>query len=221
VLDLGCGPGVVALALAPFAGEVVGVDPEPEMLRMAAQNAAAAGVKLRLVQGSSYDLGPQLGTFRLVAMGRSFHWMDRADTLRRLNGMIEPEGAVVLVDDDHPMLPDNAWLPAFKALIERYAEGDADRVTRKSVGWVRDEAMLLDSPFGRLERIAIIDRRRTPVERFVDRALSMSSTTRERLGGRADELADEMRAAMGEAATDGLVTEVVESSALLARRRGP
>jgi methylase of polypeptide subunit release factors len=32
VLDLGCGPGTVAIALASYAGEVVAVDVEPAMI---------------------------------------------------------------------------------------------------------------------------------------------------------------------------------------------
>jgi Methylase involved in ubiquinone/menaquinone biosynthesis len=82
VLDLGCGPGQLALALAPHAGEVVAVDPEPEMLRIAAENAAAAGLEIRFVEGSSADIGPGLdlgpGRFHLAVIGRAFHWMDRA-----------------------------------------------------------------------------------------------------------------------------------------------
>ena len=35
VLDLGCGPGMLAGAFAPLAGEVIAMDPEPEMLRIA------------------------------------------------------------------------------------------------------------------------------------------------------------------------------------------
>ena len=35
VLDLGCGPGQLAIAFGFFAGEVVGVDPEPQMLAVA------------------------------------------------------------------------------------------------------------------------------------------------------------------------------------------
>jgi 2-polyprenyl-3-methyl-5-hydroxy-6-metoxy-1,4-benzoquinol methylase len=58
VMDLGCGPGQIAMALAPFAGEVVGIDPEPEMLAVAAETAERAGVRVALQQGSSYDLGP-------------------------------------------------------------------------------------------------------------------------------------------------------------------
>ncbi len=36
-----------------------------------------------LKQASSYDLTAEMGPFRLVAIGRAFHWMDRAATLRR------------------------------------------------------------------------------------------------------------------------------------------
>jgi hypothetical protein len=42
------------------------------MLDAAARAAPAAQVKLKLIQGSSSDLGPHLGRFQMVVMGRSF-----------------------------------------------------------------------------------------------------------------------------------------------------
>ena len=42
-------------------------------------------------------------------MGRSFHWMDRVDTLKRLERLIEPAGAVALFNDSAPAIPANAW----------------------------------------------------------------------------------------------------------------
>jgi tRNA/tmRNA/rRNA uracil-C5-methylase (TrmA/RlmC/RlmD family) len=83
LLDLGCGPGFLALAFAPWFEAVVGMDPEPEMLAAAEAEARAAGITRALVLGGSEDLGPHLGRFRLVTMGRSFHWMDRDRTLVR------------------------------------------------------------------------------------------------------------------------------------------
>jgi ubiquinone/menaquinone biosynthesis C-methylase UbiE len=94
VLDLGCGPGQIALGFAPYARSVTAMDPEPEMLRVAAAAAQAAGQDIRLVEGSSFDLTPELGSFHLVAIGRAFHWMDRQDTLTRLDRMVGPGGAV-------------------------------------------------------------------------------------------------------------------------------
>jgi SAM-dependent methyltransferase len=218
VLDLGCGPGQLALAFAPFVGQVIGIDPEPEMLLIAHNEAAQAGLPIEFRMGSSHDLPADLGLFRLVVIGRAFHWMDRQDTLLRLDGMIEPGGAVVLFGDDHPQVPDNRWRETFERLIDRYAEADTARAARRTPGWLSHETVLLDSPFPHLERISVIERRNTPVERIVDRALSLSSVSHGVIGARADDLARELREAMVEFARDGLVTEVVESEALIARR---
>ena len=221
VLDLGCGPGPLALAFAPLVGEVVGIDPEPEMLRIARETAARAGLRIEFREGSSRDLGADLGTFRVVVIGRAFHWMDRQETLLRLDRTIEPGGSVVLFRDDHPKVPDNRWVDTFERLIDCYAEAEAARAGRRAPGWLSHEAVLLDSPFPHLERISVIERRTTPVEHFVDRALSLSSVSSGQIGARADDLARAMGDAMAAFAQDGLVTEVVESEALIARRLAP
>jgi SAM-dependent methyltransferase len=218
VLDLGCGPGQLALAFAPFAGQVLGLDPEPEMLRVAREQADRAGRSVEFRLGSSADLAPDLGRFHLVVIGRAFHWMDRDETLVRLDRIIEPGGALALFGDDHLAVPDNRWCTVFDALIDRYAAGDAARAQWRAPEWRRHEAVLLGSPFPDLERIGVVERRQTPLERFVDRALSLSSVSPDRIGPRADELAREVREAMTGFARDGQVTEVVESQALLARR---
>lgn len=127
VLDLGCGPGPLALAFAPLVGEVVGIDPEPEMLRVAREEAARAGHRIEFREGTSRELGADLGTFGLVVIGRAFHRMDREETLLRLDRIVEPGGAIALFGDDHPEVPDNRWGETFGRLIDRYAEGDAVR----------------------------------------------------------------------------------------------
>jgi SAM-dependent methyltransferase len=222
VLDLGCGPGLLAIAFARHAGSVLAVDPEPEMLRAACAGAAAAGFATRIefVEASSNDIGAAFGTFRLAAIGRAFHWMDRAETLRRLDAAIEPDGAVVLFGDDHPDVPDNAWYAGYRALLDSYAPGDAARRGRRSPGYIASTAFLLDSAFHQLERVGVIERRRIPVEHLVDRALSMSSTSPARLGGRARELAASIRTLATRHAEGALITEVVESIALIAKREG-
>ncbi len=221
VMDLSCGPGQLALAFAPFAGEVLAVDPEPEMLRIAREAAAAAGIGLGVLEASAEEIGPGLGRFDLVAIGRAFHWMDRARVLLRLDSIIEPGGAIALFSTRHPELPDNAWLAAYDALIDRYAAGDEARRLRKSADWPSHEAVLLDSPFARIEAVAVLERRLTPIERFVDRALSLSSTSAARIGERSLELAAALRAALAPFAAEGMIREVVESRAVLAWRPAP
>lgn len=118
LLDAGCGPGVLALALAPFAREVIGLDPDPGMLAEAAQRAALAGVtNCRWVRGRGEDLPAGLGRFQAVTFGQSFHWMDRAMVAATVAGMLEPGGALVLVADvkqprPHPPGPGELPHPA-------------------------------------------------------------------------------------------------------------
>jgi SAM-dependent methyltransferase len=63
LLDLGCGPGWLAIAFAPFVGSVVAVDPEPSMLEAGRAAAAEADVPIEFIQASSFDLGSHLGIF--------------------------------------------------------------------------------------------------------------------------------------------------------------
>ena len=65
-------------------------------------------------------------------MGRSFQWMDRAETLRRLDWMIEPDGAVALFNSGHREVPDNGWTADYRALVRRYAEDDRTHVKRRA-----------------------------------------------------------------------------------------
>jgi SAM-dependent methyltransferase len=219
VLDLGCGPGMLAGAFAPLAGEVVAMDPEPEMLRIAEAEFRGSG-RIRFVGGSSFDLSPALGRFHLVTMGRSFQWMDRVETLRRLDGMIEPGGAVALFNSGHRDASGTEWIPEYRELVRRYADDDRTHVKRRSATWVGHEAILFGSAFGLLDEIAVIERRAVSVAQLVHRALSRSSTAPDRLGEAASRLAAEIEALLTPMATDGTLTEVIATSAVIARRPG-
>src|SRR5262245_30871763 len=100
VLDLGAGPGQLALLVAPLVAAVVAVDPEPDMLAEAERRAAALEARnVTFITASSDDLGAlrsSLGRFRTTLMGQSFHWMLEKDrVLRDLSAMLdETEGSV-------------------------------------------------------------------------------------------------------------------------------
>ncbi|MGJ5180268.1 class I SAM-dependent methyltransferase [Bradyrhizobium oligotrophicum] len=215
LMDLGCGPGWLGIAFAPFVGQVIGIDPEPAMLEVARTIAAASSVAIELVEGSSYSLGLHLGTFRAVTIGRAFHWMDRTDTLRKLDDLIEQDGAVILFNDVRPDVPQNAWYKSYTEVVDRF--------TNRSVGFaperLRHETVLLASRFDQLTRLGVIEQKSVPVDRLIDRALSMSTSSPEQLGELSGQLAQQMTAEMLPFASNGNVVEVIESQALIARRR--
>ena len=221
VLDLGCGPGFLAAAFAPHAGKVIGLDPEPAMLEAAAAYARGKGVDVTFQPGSSYDLGSLPGPFHLVTMGRSFHWMDRTATLAALDRIVTPGGAVALFGDNHLQVPQNQWHERFKAVREPFAEKDPAHVMteRRDGSWLRHEAFLLQSVFNRLERISVVQQVETPVENLIDRALSLSTTSPERLGPEMETMVDQLREVLNREATGGIIVEVVEFEALLAFRQ--
>jgi ubiquinone/menaquinone biosynthesis C-methylase UbiE len=148
LLDLGTGPGQLALAFAPFVGAVTAIDPEPEMLRIAGEQARQAGARITLLEGSSYTLDERLGRFDLVSIGRAFHWTDRRATLQTLDRLVQSGGAVALFSTRHLDLPDNAWVEDFDALRDIHGERDSHRQLMRSAAWLSHEAILLESNDG-------------------------------------------------------------------------
>jgi ubiquinone/menaquinone biosynthesis C-methylase UbiE len=132
VLDLGCGPGFLAIPLALRAREVVGVDPEAEMLTTADRLAKKGEIfNLRWVKARSNELGPELGRFRLVTIGRAFHWMDRAATLRALHAIVAPGGAVAIIDQERDRDP-RSWRRVVRDLSDRRGDTRADHAFNPS-----------------------------------------------------------------------------------------
>jgi ubiquinone/menaquinone biosynthesis C-methylase UbiE len=120
VLDLGCGPGVLAIPLSRAAGEVVAVDIDANMLAEGRRLAAAEGrTNIRWLQGRAEDLAPDLGTFDAVTLGQSLHWMDRDRVLDSLGAVIADGGALAIVDEDWRGRPES-WTPVAVALITAY-----------------------------------------------------------------------------------------------------
>ncbi|MFE2634256.1 class I SAM-dependent methyltransferase [Streptomyces scopuliridis] len=101
LLDVGCGPGILALGLAHLFAEVVGVDPDGGMIVEAGQRADEAGVarKARWVQVRAEELPAGLGTFTVATFGQSFHWMDRDLVAATVRDMLRPAGALVHISD--------------------------------------------------------------------------------------------------------------------------
>jgi SAM-dependent methyltransferase len=98
LIDVGCGPGIVALDLASAFEQVVGIDADRDMIAEVDAEARRRGVRnVRWVALSAEQLPADVGSFRVATLAQSFHWLDRERVASILRSMLEGSGALVLV----------------------------------------------------------------------------------------------------------------------------
>lgn len=103
VLDLGCGPGAVALRVADQHPEasVIGMDPDPDVLGRARGKAERAGLGVVFQPGFAEDLPFDDDSFDRVVSSLAFHHIDGARQLEaaaEVRRVLRPDGLAVIAD---------------------------------------------------------------------------------------------------------------------------
>ena len=100
VLDVACGPGLVAAAFARVARHVTGIDLTPAMIDRARALVRERGLaNVTLTVGDVRPLPYEDGTFSLVVSRFAFHhFPDPGAVLREMVRVCAPEGRVVVAD---------------------------------------------------------------------------------------------------------------------------
>ena len=128
-VDLGCGTGQLALPMARRVRAVVGVAPEPDMLRRAQK--AAQDMDLRNVSwmlGSDTDIPVLRGllgdrSVGAVTVGQALHWMKHEDLFRAIVPLVRPGGGIAVVTNGTPLwLQDTDWSRALRDYLERWLD---------------------------------------------------------------------------------------------------
>ena len=209
LLDLGCGPGPVAIALAHLFEEVVAMDPDAAMRAEGERIARERGINnIDWRYGGSKDLSLALGQFRLVTMGNSFHWMDRARTLEALYNIVTDGGGIAVVGEGAPIPPPpmTPWRAAINAVLKRY-------LGQRPIPWEnpgptpeeRHEAYIARSRFKDLASYVESFDVEWTVDSIIGNLYSMSFCSRRVLGDRVDAFERDIRAAVLDAEPSGIL----------------
>ena len=218
LLDVGTGPGIIGLELAPLFEEVVGVDADADMVAEAEQESRRRGcTNARWLCLRSEELPAGLGTFRLVSFANSFHWMKRDEVAVVVRGMLDPaKGSLVLINAwtgngvepdrplPHPLQPEGA----ITQLVERYLGSTrrAGQGTLPEGTPSGEEDVLARAGFSRPRTLAVPDDRviaRT-MDEVVASVFAVSRSAPHLFGDRLAEFDRELRALLLEASPDGL-----------------
>ncbi|TDR76503.1 class I SAM-dependent methyltransferase [Paludibacterium purpuratum] len=100
VLDIGCGAGHLAFALAERGARVTALDPSPSMLHTVSREAAARGLsQIDTVEGLAHCLPFADGQFDLVASRYSaHHWEALPAALAEMRRVLKPDGMLLMID---------------------------------------------------------------------------------------------------------------------------
>lgn len=215
LIDIGCGPGTVALFFAHLFENVTGVDADHGMLDEADRAARDEGVtNATWVQMRAEELPGPLGVFRVITFGQSFHWMDRPRVAAAVRQMLDLDGAVVQVDLWHQSPPGLRPSGQFPAIPETAI----DALRRRWLGPDRragqgfrntspdgEDAVFQAARFAPEEVVVVPDDR--ILERSVDDVvawvLSTSSTAPHLFGDRLDDFIRDLRSLLYEESPSG------------------
>jgi len=129
VIDIGSGTGLSTRWAAKWAGSVTGVDPSPDMRRIAESRPLA---NVRYVEAYAHETGLAPASADVVVAVQALHWMEPAATFVEVRRLLRPGGVFAAVDCDWPPTTgsaelEQAWTDCRKSL--RVCE------TRLANGW--------------------------------------------------------------------------------------
>lgn len=100
LLDVGCGPGPVARALAPHFEQTIGLDPSAGMIAAARSfpNPNSIRFEISTAEGLGQDLDPEIqnGSVDLITAGTAAHWFDMSSFWPRAAQVLKPGGSVAI-----------------------------------------------------------------------------------------------------------------------------
>lgn len=202
-VDIGCGTGISTRQLATVADQVIGVEPNSEMLDQAkASKGHSPGLApLEWRSAPAEQTGLPAGEFGLVLAAQAFHWFDADRALAEFARILRPGGRAALLwnlrDDRDPVTA------AYSAIAVPHAMRhlDATTIRARAEG---GEPLARSRLFRNARRVDFIQTQHLDLEGTLQRARSASYFPRQ--GAERAAALDALRGLFAERSHDGLLT---------------
>lgn len=219
VLDLGCGPGTLAIPLSDFVREVVAVDPDEDMIAEGQRLGAIKGrTNIKWLRSRAEDIPLERGPFRVATIGQAFHWMDRDEVLGKLAILIEDGGGLAIVNPGKRR-PQESWEPVAAEIVAKFL-GPRTRHPKSNPQEPEHEPALLRSEyfssFTAHEFPSTITR---DIHSIIGCLYSMSGSARPLFGDKADAFEAELTEALLTLNPAGVFNEKIESEIVIAPKK--
>ncbi|MGJ4952339.1 class I SAM-dependent methyltransferase [Bradyrhizobium sp. HKCCYLS20291] len=220
LLDCGCGTGHVFVGLAKRFSQTVAMDPDAEMLAAAKTTAAVERIaSITFMPGRAETIPDAIGPLRLAAFGASFHWTDRIAVARRLDRLIEPDGAIVILS------PGSFWsgrefewkgvvLDTIKRWLGHERRAGAGTYSARPL----HQECLEQTPFRALTEATFVQSYVWTTDSLIGYLYSTSFASRAILGDNAANFEMDLRARLSRLSANGLFDDEIEHSLISARR---
>jgi ubiquinone/menaquinone biosynthesis C-methylase UbiE len=177
VVDLGSGTGLSTILWAGRAKQVLGVEPNADMLRQAEElriERDLTNVGYRAARSTATGLDDRSAD--IVTCSQALHWMEPDETFAEVARILRPGGLFAAYDYDWP--PTLSWQAeeAFRALMERVdTVSNAHGIKEGATRWSKDQHLARMKASGRFRyvREVLLHHQETGnAERFIGLALS-------------------------------------------------
>lgn len=187
VMDLACGPGIVALDIAPQVRKVIAVDIEQEFIAKGKELAAERGlsnIEWHLLAAEEITTLGQM--VDMIICSHAFHWLNREKVAELAFRMLRPNGALVITSD---MTAAHWTTDKLKKLVNKLTGNHLDKInkTRRCDCSKTHEQVLAEAGFIVNKIIVDCGIRLTNPEKVLGWYLSTSFANPKVLGGNLQE----------------------------------
>ncbi|HEY1562302.1 MAG TPA: class I SAM-dependent methyltransferase [Caulobacteraceae bacterium] len=219
VLDLGCGPGILAIPLSRTVAEVIAVDPDAEMIAEGQRLAEREERRnVRWLNVRAEKVPADAGPFKITTIGQAFHWMVRDAVLARLAVLIRDGGGLALVNPGKRR-PQEIWELTAAPIVAQYLGPPTRHPNSNPQEPEHEPALRRSSHFSHFTTREFPGAITRDIPSILGFIYSISSSARPLFGDRAGAFEAELSEALLRLNPTGAFEERIETEVLIAPKK--